>query len=72
MSVHANHGDFDWARKVEIVIAQVIGRGLELILSQRSRVVDSLVQDRLGCTVCCLMRDHVEVINCFSLNLDHS
>ncbi len=72
MSIHANHGDFNGASEVEVVVAQVIGRGLELILCHTSCVVHSLVQDRLGSSNCHLVRDHVEVIEGVSLNLDNS
>jgi hypothetical protein len=39
VSVHAYHGDLNRASKVEVVVAQVIGRGLELILGHTSCVV---------------------------------
>ncbi len=72
MSIHANHGDFDGASEVEIVVAQVIGRFLELILGQTSSIVNTLVQDRQGSSDCGLVGDHVEFIEGFSLNLYNS
>lgn len=40
VSVHAHHGDLDWSCEVEVVVAQVISRGLELLLVHASGVIN--------------------------------
>lgn len=72
MSIHANHGDFNGASGIEVVVAQMIGRGLDLILDQTCCVVHRLVEDRLGSSTCGLMRYQVEVKDGVSLNLDNT
>jgi hypothetical protein len=72
VSVHAYHGDLNRASKVEVVVAQVIGRGLKLILGHISCIVHYLVQDRLGSSDCSLMRDHIEVKGDVSLIFDNN
>ena len=61
MRIHANHGYLDGASKVEVVVAQVIGRGLKLILSHRGCIVNHLVQHWLCGGDCGFVRDQVEV-----------
>jgi hypothetical protein len=61
VGVHAHHRDLDRARKVEIVVAQVVGGCLESILVKSASVPHYLVKYRLSCSHCSLVRDHIEV-----------
>ncbi len=70
-SIHADHGDLDWAHNVEVVVAQVIGWGLELILRHTSWILYYLVKDRSRSAACYIVRDHVEIKNSVSFIFDY-
>ena len=72
MGVHAHHGDLDWASKVEIVVAQVVGGCLKVVLVETTGVVDNLVEYWLGSGNCSLVRDHIEVEYLVTLLLDET
>ena len=61
MGIHADHWDLDGTSEVEVVVAQVIGAGLNLVFGELRCVVCHLEQDWLGCSDACPVRDQIEV-----------
>jgi len=57
LCIHAWCRDLNWASEVKVVVAQMVGRCLNLILSQASGVVDNLVMNWLSRGNSCLVRD---------------
>jgi hypothetical protein len=72
VGVHAHHGDLDRTSKVEVVVAQVIGRCLEILLVQCRGVVGNSIEDWLSSGYCGLVRNKVEIEKTITLELNDS
>ncbi len=70
VGVHANHRDLDGTHEVEVVVAEMIGRSLEVNLIKAAGIVCDSVQDWLSCTLHDFMRDQKEVEFSIALLLD--
>ena len=57
MGIHADHRDLDGTSEVEVVVAQVIGAGFNLVFGELRCVVCHLEQDWLGCSDAGLVRN---------------
>ena len=57
LGIHARSWDLDWSCKVEVVVAQVVGRGLNLVIGESSRVVHDFKVNRLNSSNSGFVRD---------------
>jgi hypothetical protein len=71
VSVHAHHWNLDRAGKVEVVVAEMIGRSLKLLLVHAGGVIDRSIKYRLSSGDCGLVRNQVEIKKLVALVLNN-
>ena len=72
VGVHANHGNLDWACKVEVVVAKVIGGSFKVILIQGGCVIGNPIKDWLSCCHGGFVRDQIEIEELVALVLNNT
>ena len=70
--VHAAGGFLYWTCEVKVIVAEVVSRGLNLVLGQGTGIVDNLELDRLCSGNRCFVRNQEEIKQSVTLAFNKS